>query len=96
MSASEYKGMSYPRLLIRSINELYTPAEQHRRWINDMPCRRTEILPEKEWWIEHLEQAKEDLIPLEELDNESAEMSVWYHMFLIEVGQLNKNDVVFI
>ena len=62
------------------------PGEQHRWWINDMPCRETDIRSEIERWIEHLD----------ELDNKSAERLIRYHMFLIKIGQLDKNDVVYI
>lgn len=44
----EFKGMSqYPYLPILSLNEPGTPVEQHRRWINDEPCRETEVESEK-------------------------------------------------
>ena len=77
------------------MEEDYYAAEQHRRWINNMPCRRTEIIPEIERWIEHLEKAKEDPIHLIELNSENAERSLWYREFLIEIRQLRKSNKVF-
>ena len=48
LPTSEFRGMSqYPYLSIRSICEPGTPAEQHKKWINDEPCRATEVEEEK-------------------------------------------------
>ena len=55
-SASMYKGMKHKHLPMRSMEEDCSAAEQHRCWINNMPCRRTEILPEIESWIKHFEK----------------------------------------
>jgi adenylosuccinate synthase len=92
----KYKGKDHKSLPIRSMAENCSPAEQHRRWVNNMPCRRTEILPQIERWIKHFERAKQDPIHLVELDPEKAEISWWYREFLIEIEQLNKSDKVFV
>ena len=89
------KDMEHKYLLIRSMEEDCYAAEQHRRWINIMPCRRTEILPKIERWIKHFEKAKKDPIQFEELDPENTEMSMWYWEFLIEIRHLRRSDKVF-
>ena len=94
-SASVYKGMSHFSLPIRSIKESCSLAEQHRWWINHMPCRGTKIVPEIERWIENFKKAKEDLIPLVELDAKNSEISMWYRKFLIGIHQLRRIDDVF-
>ena len=57
-----------------------------------MPCRRTEVLPEIERWIDHFDMAKKDPIHLIKLEPVNVEISWWYREFLIEINQLNKND----
>lgn len=60
-----------------------------------MPCRRTEILPKIERWIEHFQKVKKDPIHLKELDPKNTEMSMWYWEFLIEIRHLRRSDKVF-
>ena len=60
-----------------------------------MPCRGTKIVPEIERWIENFKKAKEDLIPLVELDAENSDISMWYRKFLIGIHQLRRIDDVF-
>ena len=51
-------------------------------------------MPEIERWIENFKKAKEDLIPLVELDAKNSEISMWYRKFLIEIHQLRSIDDV--
>ena len=77
---SEFKGMSQsPYLPIRSLNEPSTPAEHHRKWINDKPCRETEVEAEKKRWINHFRQTKKSPAQSQDLDGEGKKRSVWWH-----------------
>ena len=84
LPTSEFKGMSqYPYL---PINEPCTPAEQHRKWINDEPCRKTEVEAEKKRWINNFRQTKKSPAQSQELEGEGKKRSVWWHAFLIETA----------
>ena len=52
-SNHQYKGKSHPRLPICSLAERCTHAEQHRRWLDNMPTRGMEVLDKTDRWIKH-------------------------------------------
>ena len=86
----------YPYLPIRSLGELGTPAEQHKKWINDKPCRAMEVKAEKKRWINHFRHSKTSPVQSQDLDGEGRKRSVWWHAFLIEMGNIelgNTNHV---
>ena len=85
----------YPYLPIRSLNEPGTPAEQHRKWINDEPCRETEVEAEKKRWINHFRQTKRSPAQSQELDGEGKKRSAWWHAYLIEIGALELDDTIY-
>ena len=62
-----------------------TPAEQHRRWIDDEPTRSTELLPKLNRWIRHFEAAKQNPIHIVSLSPESLDETRWWFEFLVEV-----------
>ena len=90
---SEFKNMNqHPYLPIRSLSEPGTPAEQHRKWINDEPCRETEVTAEKKRWTNHFKQSKKIPAQFQDLDDESRKRSVWWHAFLIETGNIELDE----
>ena len=93
LPTSEFKNMNqHPYLPIRSIGEPGTPAEQHKKWINDEPCRETEVKAEKKRWINHFKQSKMGPAQSQDLDGEGRKRSVWWHAFLIETGDIELDD----
>ena len=82
----------HPYLPIRSIGEPGTPAEQHKKWINDEPCGETEVKAEKKRWINHFKQSKIGPAQSRDLDGEGRKRSVWWHAFLIETGDIELDD----
>ena len=96
LSTPECKNMSqYPYLPIRSLGEPGTPAEQHKRWINDEPYRETEVKTEKKRWIKHFRQNKRSRAQSQDLDGESRKRSNWWHTFLVETGDITQDDATF-
>ena len=91
----QYKGVSHPRLPIRSLSENCTAAEQHQRWIDDSPTRSTEILPDINRWINHLRAAGPNPIHLVTLSPESLDVTRWWFEFLVEVEAIDGRDHVF-
>ena len=86
---SEFKDMSqYPYLPIRSLGKTGTPAEQHKKWINDQPCREAE----KNRWINHFRHRKSNPAQSRDLDGEGRKRSIWWHAFLIETGNIELDD----
>ena len=83
----------YPYLPIRSINEPGTPIEQHRKWINNEPCRETEVEAEKKRWINHFRQTKKSPAQSQELEKEGKKR--WWHAFLIETGDIILDDTTY-
>ena len=96
LSTLECKNMSqHPYLPIRSLGEPGTPAEQHKKWINDEPCRETEVKAEKKRWINHFMQSKKSRAQSQDLDGEGRKRSAWWHSFLIETGDIVPNETTF-
>ena len=92
-STLEFKNLSqHPYLPIRSRGEPGTPAKQHKKWINDEPCRETEVKAEKKRWINHFRQSKKSPAQSQDLDGEGRKRSVWWHAFLIETGDIELDD----
>ena len=85
----------YPYLPIRSLGEPGTPAEQHKRWINDEPCRETEVKTEKKRWIKHFRQSKKSRAQSQDLDGEGRKRSTWWHSFLVETGDIVQDGTTF-
>ena len=90
----KFKNMTYyPELPIRSISEPGSPSEQYRRWVNDEPCRATEIRSEIERWKRHFRLAKGKPVELEDFEQDGLNKSVWWWQFLIEMNELNSKDI---
>ena len=81
-----------PYLPIRSLGEPGTPVEQHKKSINDVPCRATEVEAEKKRWINHFRHGKTSPAQSQDLDGEGRKRSVWWHAFLIEKGNIELGD----
>ena len=90
----KFKNMiHYPELPIRSVSETGSPSEQYRRWVNEEPCRATEIRQEIERWKRHFRLAKGKPVELEDFEQDGLNKSVWWWQFLIEMNELNSKDI---
>ena len=86
----QFQGKLHPRLPIRSLDEGCSHAEQYRRWINDIPTRRSERLKEMVRWMYHFEAAKEVPIHTVTLNVDSLDVTCWWCDFFIELGVLDE------
>ena len=62
------------------------------RGINDEPCRETEVEADKKRWINHFRQSKKSPAQSQDLDGEGRKRSVWWHAFLIKMGDIELDD----
>ena len=85
----------YPYLPIRSLNDPGTPVEQHRKWINEEPCRETEVEAERKRWINQFRQTKKSPAQSQEQDGEGKKRSVWWHQFLIQTDNIELDNTTY-
>ena len=77
------------------IKKVGTLAELHKQWINDEPYRSTEIRKEIERWKKHFQRAKGCPLAFDDLDEEGMERSMWWHMFLVEIGEIDPDEILY-
>ena len=81
-----FRGVSWHPWVIQNL---------FKRWINDEPCRETEVKTEKKRWIKHFRQSKKSRAQSQDLDGEGRKRSTWWHSFLVETGDIVQDGATF-